>query len=108
MTQKTKKYIADIDNSIAAVYLHIGDMSFEAFSKNLTVKRAVERELEIIGEAVNRILKENPKVEISNARKIVDLRNYIIHGYDTVDYETLWAVVKRHIPILKNEIRKIF
>lgn len=106
MMQKFKKYLVDIDTSIDALYLHTKDMNFDDFSKNLTVKRAVEREFEIIGEAVNRIIKEEPDFKISNARKIVDLRNYIIHGYDAVDYETLWAVLKRHIPVLKNEINQ--
>lgn len=104
MKQKTKKYLIDINSSISAISEHIGNLDFEAFSSNLTVKRAVERELEIIGEAVNRILKEETNFTISNARKIVDLRNLIIHGYDAVDYETLWAVVHRHIPVLKSEI----
>jgi uncharacterized protein with HEPN domain len=59
------------------------------YQKNLTVKRAIERELEIIGEAINRILKEKPDFKIQNARKIVDLRNFIIHGYDSIDDETI-------------------
>jgi uncharacterized protein with HEPN domain len=71
------------------------------------MKRAVERELEIIGEAVNRILKEDPDFKIINSRKIIDLRNYIIHGYDAIDDETIWGIVMIHIPELYLEITEM-
>jgi uncharacterized protein with HEPN domain len=68
-----------------------------------TKRRAVERELEIIGEAVNRLLKLNSTIEISFARIIVDLRNKVIHSYDSIDNEIIWKVVMKDIPILKAE-----
>jgi uncharacterized protein with HEPN domain len=68
---------------------------------------AVEREFTIIGEAVNRILKIDSTIPISNHRKIVSVRNYIIHGYDSVDYETLWSIIKRHLPVLENEVNQL-
>ena len=61
------------------------------YQNDLKTKRAVERNLEIIGEAVQRILKEEPSVQLSNVRRIVDTRNRIIHGYDTVSDELLWG-----------------
>ncbi len=63
--------------------------------------------MEIIGEAVNRILKENPDVEINNARKIIGLRNQIIHGYDSVSDENIWGIIMVHIPKLKEEVNKL-
>ena len=74
------------------------------YCKDIRTKRAVERNIEIIGEATNRILRNEPAVEISNARKIVDVRNRIIHGYDSVSDETIWGIVINHIPVLKTEI----
>ena len=68
------------------------------------LKRAIERNLEIIGEATNRILARNPDVEITNARKIVNLRNFIIHSYDSVSDENIWAIVINNLPELKKEI----
>jgi uncharacterized protein with HEPN domain len=60
--------------------------------------------LEIIGEAMNRILKEDEDIEIHNARRIVGLRNQIIHGYDTVSDENIWGIIINHLPRLKEEI----
>ena len=60
---------------------------------------------QLIGEAVNSILKIDPDISITSARKIVDSRNYIIHGYDSLDNEILWSIVINHIPKLEKEIR---
>ncbi len=70
-------------------------------------KRAVERNIEIIGEAMNRILNKDSAIELSNTRKIVDTRNRIIHGYDTLSDEIIWSIVVTYIPVLKIEIEKL-
>ena len=70
-------------------------------------KCVVERKVEIMGEAINRIRKIDASVEIPNARAIIDTRNRIIHAYDNVQPEFLWSLVIRHIPELKNDIVKI-
>ncbi|MDX2188507.1 MAG: HepT-like ribonuclease domain-containing protein [Bacteroidota bacterium] len=108
MDNQIRKHLYDVLSSIEAINFHLGEKrNFFEYRKNLTVKRAVERELEIIGEAINRILKTNADFELTHARKIVDLRNYIIHSYDTVDDEIIWGIVNRHIPLLKSEIEII-
>ena len=61
----------------------------------------------IIGEATNRILKIRNDISITNARKIVNTRNYVIHGYDSLRYEILWAIVLKDLPLLKREIEAI-
>lgn len=53
---------------------------------------------------MSRILKENSDIEISNARKIVDVRNRIIHGYDSVSDDVIWGIVIRNLPVLRNEV----
>ena len=63
--------------------------------------------VEEIGEAMNRILKSNADVHISNARKIVDARNYIIHGYDSLSVDILWSIVINHLPKLKAEVTEL-
>ena len=78
--------------------------TFEIYEKDLRTKRAVERNIEIIGEAMNRILKENSEVEISNSRKIVDVRNRIIHGYDSVSDDVIWGIVIKNLPVLQKEV----
>ena len=80
---------------------------FNLYKQNRTAKRAIERNLEIIGEAMNRILSLNEDVEISSGRKIVNLRNQIIHGYDSVSDEIIYTVATRYIPKLKEEIQNL-
>jgi uncharacterized protein with HEPN domain len=77
---------------------------FEIYQNDLKTKRAVERNIEIIGEAMSRIRKENSEIEISNSRKIVDVRNRIIHGYDSVSDDVIWGIVIRNLPVLQNEV----
>ena len=68
---------------------------------------AVERDIEIIGEAMNRILKEDSNIAITNSRKIVDARNYIIHGHDSLSADILWSIVINHLPKLKEEVQSL-
>jgi uncharacterized protein with HEPN domain len=73
---------------------------FNEFAENICLRRAVERNIEVIGEAMNRILKSGANVQITNSRKIVDARNYIIHGYDSLSVDILWSIVINHLPKL--------
>ena len=61
----------------------------------------MERNIEIIGEAMSRIMKIDPKIKISNSRKIVDARNKIIHGYDEIYDDVIWGIVVNSLPVLK-------
>ena len=80
---------------------------FENFCQDLRLQRAVERCIEIIGEAMNRILKENKEIVITNARKIVDARNYIIHGYDSLSVDILWSIIINHLPVLEKDVKRL-
>lgn len=71
------------------------------------LKRAVERDLEIIGEAINRILKKDSSFEnkITNVKLIFGgLRNQVIHAYDSISDENIWSILINHLPKLKDEI----
>jgi len=63
--------------------------------------------LEIIGEAVNRILKKDKDFKLDNAQKIIGTRNRIIHGYDKVSDDLIWSIVINHLPRLKKEIEDL-
>lgn len=80
---------------------------FAKYQNDLKTKRAVERNIEIIGEALSRILKLEETILISNSRKIVDTRNRIIHGYDSVSDDVIWSIIIRYIPILQAEIKQL-
>ena len=80
---------------------------FAEYQNDLKTKRAIERNIEIIGEAMSRILVKSQNIALTNARKIVDTRNRIIHGYDSVSDEMIWSIVINHLPILKQEVEKL-
>lgn len=82
--------------------INVADL--ESYKQNKLVRRAVERELEIIGEAMSQILKMQLEISISEARKIVDLRNLVIHAYNSVDNIIIWGIIHKQLPILKSEI----
>ena len=100
-----KKLFFDIHSSIETIEEFLGNSrNFEEYSKNKMLRNAVERNLEIIGEATSKLLKINSKIKISNSRRIVDARNKIIHAYDEIEDETIWAIIINQLPILKIEI----
>ncbi|HPN18062.1 MAG TPA: DUF86 domain-containing protein [Chitinophagales bacterium] len=108
MNPDVVKYLLDIKTSIDSIEDFIGEKKdFTLYQNNKQLRRAVERELEIIGEALNRILKIDATIEIENSRRIVDLRNWVIHAYDKVDDYIIWGVLVVHLPKLKIEIEKL-
>lgn len=105
MPDELRAWLLDILQAIAEIDSFLpSSKQFADFQKDLRTRRAVERNLEIIGEALSRVLKRDASVAVSNARKIVDARNRIIHGYDTVSVEVVWGVVVRHLPVLRTEV----
>ncbi len=108
MKREIKKYLYDIKVSIESIYEYLGDKrDFFEYQQNKLLRRAIEREIEIIGEATNRILKLDEGIEIVNSRQIVDTRNWVIHGYDKVDDVVIWGIISNHLPKLKEEIERL-
>ena len=106
MDNSIKTWLYDILGSINEIESYFVDTPklFEIYQNDLKTKRAVERNIEIIGEAMSRILKEDNHIEISNSRKIVDVRNRIIHGYDSVSDDVIWGIVIKNLPVLQKEV----
>ena len=106
MNEKIHKYLYDIKFAIDEVdsYFTQKEKRCENYSEDILLKRAIERDLEIIGEAINRILSIDPEFPIKNARKIVGLNNQIIHAYDNISDENIWGIIMNHLPKLKEEI----
>lgn len=107
MDNDIKAWLYDILNAIEEIesFFSGNPKEFTKYQSDLRTKRAVERNIEIIGEALSRILKRDETIIISNSRKIVDTRNRIIHGYDTVSDDVIWGIVIRHLPILQAEVQ---
>ena len=102
-------YLYDVKRAIEEVEsFFIGyPMRYDVFEKDYLRRSAVERKAEIMGEAINRILKIQHDFPLPNARAIIDTSNRIIHGYDSVKPEFLWGLVIRHIPNLKKDVEQI-
>ncbi|MFV8354067.1 DUF86 domain-containing protein [Flavobacterium sp.] len=111
MDKKILKWLYDVKVSVDEInsYFNYEKMDFFEYRKNLMRKRAVERNLEIIGEAINRILKTDSSYtsKITDATAIVGLRNQVIHAYDNISDETIWAILTNHLPKLKIEVDKL-
>ena len=107
MNVRIKSSLLDIYQSIEEIFLFLGDRrDFIAYQNDLKTKKAVERNLEIIGEAVNRILKEEPNFVIDQAKSIIGTRNRIIHSYDNISDEVIWTIVVRDLPKLKAQVEQ--
>ena len=109
MNERVLKWLYDVKLAIDEIdsYFIQTTKTFEIYKNDIKLKRAIERNLEIIGEAMNRILKEDPQFQIENAKRIIGLRNQIIHGYDTVSDENIWGILVNHLPKLKGEIQEL-
>ena len=107
MELEIETWLFDILNAIEEIESFTNSQDFVSFHSDIKTKRAVERDIEIIGEAMSRILAKNDSIDLTNTRRIVDTRNRIIHGYDTVSDEILWSIIIQHLPILKQEIQDL-
>lgn len=106
MDNEIKTWLYDILQSIAEIdsYFEGKVKIFETYSRDIRTKRAVERNIEIIGEAINRILRKNEDFSIENAQKIIGARNRIAYGYDKISDDLIWSIVINHLPKLQAEI----
>ena len=109
MNELLIKYLEDILNCIIEIdeFVATGERTYSHFTKNTLLRRAVERNFEIIGEATNRIKKVSPETNIKSNKQIINLRNLIIHSYDNINHQVLWAIVINDLPNLKIEVQDI-
>jgi uncharacterized protein with HEPN domain len=108
MNIKRNKYLADILDSIACIDEFTGNVKlYQAYENNRMVQAAVERHIEIIGEATKHLIEMEPEIAISNTRKIINTRNKIAHGYDEVENAEVWTIVIKHLPILQSEVERL-
>jgi len=108
MTDKAKKYLSDIQYAISLIEKFLQETeNYSAFVADLKTQSAIERQLGIIGEAVNKFRQEEKSVVLTHTKQIVDFRNRIIHSYDNIDVSIVWTIIRNHLPILKNEVEAI-
>ena len=105
----TKKLLLDVREAGESILQHTTGKSLAEYSVDRFFRRAVEREFEIIGEALNRLERIDPATAaaITELRGIVSFRNRIIHGYDTVDDLVVWGVIEKHLPVLVTQVSEL-
>lgn len=104
---RSAKYWSDILESINEIRSFVQGLdTLNAYVRDLKTKRAVERNLAIIGEAMNVLTKQKPELKVPSARAIVGMRNRLIHSYDNVDDKIVWEVVRVDLPELEAVARK--
>ena len=106
MDNVIKTWLYDILQSINEIdsYYDNKPRIFEEYVSDIKTKRAIERDMEIIGEAANRILKKDKDFKLDNVERIIGTRNRIIHGYDKISDDLIWSIVINHLPKLKDEV----
>ena len=105
MTEKSKKYVSDVLRAIDLIRLFTIDVTdFNSYEKDLKTQSAVERQLVIIGEALNKLRQTESGITIENDKQIIGFRNRLVHAYDSIDNSIVWAIIKRHLEKLKMEI----
>jgi uncharacterized protein with HEPN domain len=82
--------------------------SFNLYDQDRKTQSAVERQLAIIGEALNQFKKLEPQISIENDKQIINFRNRLVHAYDSLDNSMIWVIINRHLGPLKIEIQKLF
>ena len=109
MQPKILKYILDIQSVIQEIETikTKANNNFTSFKSDIILQRAIERDLEIIGEAIRKIIDIDPTITITSAKNIIGLRNIISHAYDSVEPEMIWGIIQNNIPVLADEIKKI-
>jgi len=103
---KSKKYLSDILMAIDLIEKFTVDITdFNIYQGDLKTQSAVERQLAIIGEALNQLKKHDSKIEIESDKQIIGFRNRLVHAYDSIDNSIVWAIINRHLIKLKEEIK---
>lgn len=108
MTEEGKKFLSDVVLAIQLIEQFIKDIDdFEYYKTDMKTQSAVERQLVVIGEAINKFRKIERNVDIKHDKQIVAFRNRLVHAYDHIDDTIVWAIMKNHLPNLKKEIKNI-
>lgn len=106
MQPRAAKYLEDIRDAAAFILDVVAPASLDTYRANRLLRQAIERNFEIIGEAVRRLDQHDPATarRLTNHTRIIAFRNTLIHGYDLVDDALVWDTIQHHLPQLHAEV----
>jgi uncharacterized protein with HEPN domain len=109
MRLESRKLLEDIRYASDLVSSFSEGKELPDYVADLLLRSAVERQFEIIGEALNRLVKADPETaaRITHTSRIISFRNILIHGYDLVDHEVVWDVIETHLPVLQRQVEAL-
>ena len=109
MRLESKKYLYDILQAARNLQQFIQGKTFPDYEADALIRAAVERQFEIIGEALRRISKEDSAaaVQIHEHERIIAFRNILIHGYAEVDHRIVWDILQSKLPTLLREVESL-
>lgn len=109
MPHDLRKYLFDIVDRCDALRSYVTGRTFADYESDRMFRSAVERELEVLGEALRQALTVDPALEarISQARRIIAFRNWLAHAYSDVDSQIVWDILQRNLPTLEREAREL-
>lgn len=107
MQRRPAAYLWDIREATSRIREFVGDFDASAFAESALVQAAVERQFEIIGEALNQLSRVAPEISarIPHAARIIAFRNILIHGYAVLDHTIVWSVIQEHLQNLEEAVR---
>lgn len=109
MKLEIKKLIYDIDRAVGLIGQFTTGKGFEDYTADALLRSAVERQFEIVGEALNRLKRVDPQLllRIGDHRRIIAFRNVLVHGYDVVSDAIVWDIVQNRLDLLRQQIDEI-
>ena len=105
----TKKHLFDVQQSIQSIVTYTQGLNKDVYLANEMVQAAVERKFEIIGEALNRLYREDDATlaEIRDYQRIIGFRNILAHGYDAIDQSLVWDAIQNHLSPLAEDVERL-
>lgn len=109
MQPKTPKLLEDIRDSATFIREVVAGKSIDDYRADRLLRQAIERNFEIIGEAIKRIAQHDPDcaARIGDYRQIIAFRNVLIHGYDLVDHRLVWSTIEHQVPALLKDVGEL-
>ena len=109
MKDESLSHLHDILQAAGAIRNFVDGRSFEDYLSNDQLRSAVERKFEIMGEALNRIRRDDPDLleHIRECREIISFRNILVHGYDAIDDQVVWDVIEADLDALVQDVQSI-